>query len=96
MKTRPQKLKTIRKLRKKGKSRMKKITILVPAYNEEESLPLLYERVSKIMDSMTNYEFELLLVNDGSKDNTIKEIKELREKDSRVCYVDFSRNLEKR
>ena len=49
MKTRPQKLKTIRKLRKKGKSRMKKITILVPAYNEEESLPLLYERVSKIM-----------------------------------------------
>ena len=57
---------------------MKKITILVPAYNEEESIPLMYERVSKIMDSMTNYEFELLLVNDGSKDNTIKEIKELR------------------
>ena len=74
---------------------MKKITILVPAYNEEESIPLMYERVSKIMDSMTNYEFELLLVNDGSKDNTIKEIKELREKDSRVCYVDFSRNFGK-
>lgn len=74
---------------------MKKITILVPAYNEEESLPFLYERVGKIMNEMTNYEFELLLINDGSKDNTLKLIKELREKDSRVCYVDFSRNFGK-
>ena len=62
---------------------MKKITILVPAYNEEESLPFLYERVSKIMNEMENYEFELLFVNDGSKDNTLKEIKELRSKDNR-------------
>ena len=74
---------------------MKKITILVPAYNEEESLPYLYDRVKKIMDEMTNYEFELLLVNDGSKDNTLNEIKKLREQDSRVCYVDFSRNFGK-
>ena len=74
---------------------MKKITILVPAYNEEESLPLLYERVAKIMDEMQNYEFELLFVNDGSKDNTLKIIKELREKDKRISYVDFSRNFGK-
>lgn len=74
---------------------MKKITILVPAYNEEESLPFLYERVSKIMDDMKNYEFELLFVNDGSKDNTLKIIKELREKDNRISYVDFSRNFGK-
>lgn len=74
---------------------MKKITILVPAYNEEESLPFLYERVSKIMNEMKDYEFELLFVNDGSKDNTIKEIKELRKKDNRVSYVDFSRNFGK-
>ena len=74
---------------------MKKITILVPAYNEEESLPLLYERVSKIMNEMKNYEFELLFVNDGSKDNTLNEIKKLREKDKRVSYVDFSRNFGK-
>lgn len=74
---------------------MKKITILVPAYNEEESLPFLYERVSKIMNEMENYEFELLFVNDGSKDNTLKEIKELRSKDNRVSYVDFSRNFGK-
>ena len=74
---------------------MKKITILVPAYNEEESLPFLYERTSKIMNEMKNYDFELLLVNDGSKDNTINIIKEMREYDKRVSYVDFSRNFGK-
>ena len=74
---------------------MKKITILVPAYNEEEALPFLYERVSKIMDEMKNYEFELLFVNDGSKDNTLNEIKELRKKVKRISYVDFSRNFGK-
>ena len=74
---------------------MKKITILVPAYNEEEALPFLYERVSKIMDEMKNYEFELLFVNDGSKDNTLNEIKELRKKDKRISYIDFSRNFGK-
>ena len=74
---------------------MKKITILVPAYNEEEALPFLYERVSKIMDEMKKYEFELLFVNDGSKDNTLNEIKELRKKDKRISYVDFSRNFGK-
>ena len=74
---------------------MKKITILVPAYNEEESLNALYERISKIMNEMSNYEFELLFVNDGSRDNTLKIIKELRKKDERICYVDFSRNFGK-
>ena len=68
---------------------MKKITIIVPAYNEEESLPYLYERLEKLINSIENYEFELLFVNDGSKDNTINLIKEYREKDSRIYYVDF-------
>ena len=74
---------------------MKKITIIIPAYNEEESLPHLYERLEKLMNSMGNYEFEILFVNDGSKDNTIKLIKEYREKDNRISYVDFSRNFGK-
>ena len=74
---------------------MKKITILIPAYNEEESLNALYERISKIMNEMTNYEFELLFVNDGSKDNTLNIIKELRKKDERISYVDFARNFGK-
>ena len=74
---------------------MKKITIIIPAYNEEESLPHLYERLEKLMTSMEHYEFEILFVNDGSKDNTIDLIKEYREKDNRICYVDFSRNFGK-
>ena len=74
---------------------MKKISIIIPAYNEEESLPHLYERLEKLMSSMENYEFEILFVNDGSKDNTISLIKEYREKDNRISYVDFSRNFGK-
>ena len=74
---------------------MKKISIIIPAYNEEESLPMLYERLKKLMDEIKNYEFEVLFVNDGSKDGTIQIIKELREKDNRICYVDFSRNFGK-
>ena len=74
---------------------MKTITIIIPAYNEEESLPFLYERLEKLMDDVKNYEFEILFVNDGSKDNTLNLIKEYREKDKRISYVDFSRNFGK-
>ena len=74
---------------------MKKVSIIVPAYNEEESLPFLYERLEKLMNENTNYEFEILFVNDGSKDKTIDLIKEYREKDKRINYVDFARNFGK-
>ena len=74
---------------------MKKISIIVPAYNEEESLPYLYERLNKLMDDMKDYKFEILFINDGSKDRTLELIKEYREKDNRYCYVDFSRNFGK-
>ncbi len=74
---------------------MKKVSIIIPAYNEEESLPHLYDRLEKLMSSLDNYEFEILFVNDGSKDNTINLIKEYREKDKRISYVDFSRNFGK-
>ena len=74
---------------------MKKISIIVPAYNEEESLPYLEKRLVALMDNMKNYEFEVLFVNDGSKDKTLELIKELRERDERFCYVNFSRNFGK-
>ena len=74
---------------------MKVITILVPAYNEEEVIVQLYKRVTEVMNSLTNYNFEILFVNDGSKDNTINIIKTLREKDFRVSYIDLSRNYGK-
>ena len=74
---------------------MKKISIIIPAYNEEEALPALMERITKFADDTKNYDFEFLFVNDGSKDRTIELIKEYREKDKRVCYVDFARNFGK-
>lgn len=73
----------------------KKVSLLVPCYNEEQSLPLLYPELVKLMDSQPDYEWEILFVNDGSKDKTIDIIKQLREKDKRVCYVDLSRNFGK-
>lgn len=73
----------------------KLITILVPAYNEEDVLIMLYERVSTIMNSLTNYNFEILFVNDGSTDKTLDILKNLREKDNRICYLNLSRNFGK-
>ena len=73
----------------------KLVTILVPAYNEEEVLHLLYDRLKAIMDTNANYDFEILFINDGSKDNTLNIIQELRQKDKRVCYVNLSRNYGK-
>ena len=74
---------------------MKKVTIIIPAYNEEESLPFLKERLNELLNNIKTYEFELLFVNDGSKDNTLEIIKQWRENDDRVSYVDFSRNFGK-
>lgn len=74
---------------------MKKISIIIPAYNEEDSLPYLYERLTKLIDDIKNYEFEILFVNDGSKDKTLEIIKEYRKKDNRFAYVNLSRNFGK-
>lgn len=74
---------------------MKKISILIPCYNEEASLPLLYNELVKLMNSHTNYAWEVLMVNDGSKDRTLEVIKDLRKKDNRICYIDLSRNFGK-
>ena len=74
---------------------MKKISIIIPAYNEEESLPYLRERLDKLMENMPNYEFEILFVNDGSKDKTLEIVKQYRNEDNRYCYVNFSRNFGK-
>ena len=72
---------------------MKKISIIIPTYNEEESLPFLKEKLDKIMNEMGNYEFEILFVNDGSKDKSLEIIKGYRNEDERYCYLDFSRNF---
>lgn len=74
---------------------MKKVSILIPCYNEEQSLPLLYPELKKLMDDEVMYEWEVLFVNDGSKDNTLNIIKALRSADNRINYVNLSRNFGK-
>ena len=78
---------------------MSLLTIVVPCYNEEAALPLFYDEISRTIDDFKNTEpdlsFELLFIDDGSKDRTIEIIKELRAGDERVHYVSFSRNFGK-
>ena len=75
---------------------MKKISIVVPCYNEEESLPLFYKAVDKITDKMKKKAtFEFVFVNDGSRDKTLEILRDLAKKDNRVRYISFSRNFGK-
>lgn len=72
-----------------------KVSIVVPMYNEQESLGILYQELNRVTDTIKDYEFEYLFVNDGSKDNTLQEIQKLAAADERVHYVSFSRNFGK-
>ena len=74
---------------------MKKITLLIPAYNEEEVLPMLFERLTSFAKTVSEYSFEFLFVNDGSRDRTLEMIREYAQKDKRVSYVNLSRNFGK-
>lgn len=74
---------------------MKRISILIPCYNEEKTLPLLYPELIKLMDTNSGYDWELMFVNDGSSDGTLGELQRLRSMDDRVNYVDLSRNYGK-
>lgn len=67
----------------------------MPAHNESETLFALKSALNQIMESLIDYQWEILLINDGSTDDTLYKIKELREQDSKVSYVDLSRNFGK-
>lgn len=78
---------------------MKKVNLIIPCYNEEEALPLFCGELNKVIEQMNTsdlaYEFEILLVNDGSKDATLQVMQEICAKDSRYKYLSFSRNFGK-
>lgn len=74
---------------------MKTVTVLIPCYNEEKSLNILYERLQFVFQNLKEYNFQILLVNDGSTDNTLGKMQELRMKDSSVSYLSLSRNFGK-
>lgn len=71
------------------------ITVIVPCYNEEESLPLFYKEIDKISKEMKKIDFEFLFINDGSKDKTLDVMRKLASDDKRVRYISFSRNFGK-
>ena len=74
---------------------MKKVTLLIPVYNEEDNLPTLYKRLTELIGRNEKYDWEILFVNDGSSDRTLEAVRELRQKDRRVNYVNLSRNFGK-
>ncbi|MCR5113843.1 MAG: glycosyltransferase family 2 protein [Acholeplasmatales bacterium] len=72
---------------------MKKISVIVPCYNEHETIEIFYNEIIKYFDD--KYDYKIIFVNDGSKDNSLDIMRELGNKDSRVLYVGFSRNFGK-
>jgi len=73
----------------------KRISIVVPCYNEEDAIPYFYKEIKKEEKHLKDYSFEIIFVNDGSSDNTLKILKKLSNKDKEIHYVSFSRNFGK-
>lgn len=72
-----------------------KLSLVIPAYNEEESIPIFYKEMQNIISDMTNIDVEYLFVDDGSGDNTLEVLRDLNKNDSSVHYISFSRNFGK-
>lgn len=68
---------------------------MIPCYNEEKTLSYLYDELTNVTDKLQEYLFEIFFINDGSRDNTLTVIQELADKDSRISYVNLSRNFGK-
>ena len=71
-----------------------KVSLIVPCYNEQESLPVFYEEMMKIVKKMS-CQYELIFINDGSKDRTLSILKEFSAENDNVTYISFSRNFGK-
>ncbi|MBQ3413895.1 MAG: glycosyltransferase family 2 protein [Clostridia bacterium] len=72
---------------------MKKISVVIPMYYEEEVANECYERMKKVLNNISNYEYEIIFVNDGSKDKTLEILEEIAKKDKNVKIVSFARNF---
>ena len=73
----------------------KLLSVIVPCYNEQESLPYFYKEIKKVEKKMDYVDFEYIFVNDGSKDKTLDILRDFAKKDKKVRYVSFSRNFGK-
>ena len=74
---------------------MKKISLIVPCYNEENCLLAFDEKLSEVVGQMGDYEFEVFYINDGSKDHTLEIMRQICKKRDYACYLSFSRNFGK-
>lgn len=74
---------------------MDKISIIIPCYNEQESIPYLKRELYKVINSISDVEFEVIMVDNCSTDNTLNLMKELKQSDSRFHYISFSKNFGK-
>ena len=74
---------------------MKTVTLLIPCYNEEESIPFMRDALLQLMNDNTRYQWEVLFINDGSRDRTLSLLEHIHQQDKRFCYVSLSRNFGK-
>ena len=74
---------------------MEKISVVVPCYNEEEAIPYFYKEICVVEKNMSEFEFEIIFVDDGSKDQTLKIAKGFAEVDNQIKFISFSRNFGK-
>ncbi|QIY89972.1 glycosyltransferase family 2 protein [Chryseobacterium gallinarum] len=72
---------------------MKKISIVIPAYNEEGNVAVIHQKIKEVFDGLHHYDFEIIFVNDGSRDNTQKKLEELSDRFDEVKFIEFSRNF---
>ena len=74
---------------------MKKVSIIVPCYNEQESLPYFWQAISEVAEKLSQYTFEFIFVDDGSRDETLSVLRAMAAEDARIRYLSFSRNFGK-
>jgi len=73
----------------------KLLSIVIPAHNEEENIPVIYRAILDVGKNLLGYMFEIIIVNDGSTDDTGKVVEKLADEDPRIKYIEFSRNFSK-
>lgn len=74
---------------------MKKISVVVPCYNEEDVIETFYEELINTLETIRNYSYEIIFIDDGSKDSTLSMLKDLKINDENIKIISFSRNFGK-
>ena len=74
---------------------METVSVIVPCFNEQETIPIYIKEMNKVMETLSDYPFEIVFIDDGSNDRTLDCIKSIHQKDGRYHYLSFSRNFGK-